>query len=136
MFATAAALCAAVIGIGAAVLAVAGDRADRAAGRLDLFGRDHRARPQLAALGDCAVCHTAADGMPNAGGRAMQTPFGTIYATNITPDVETGIGAGPSRLRARDARGHSRDGHHLYPAFPYTPSPRPATTTCRRSTPT
>src|SRR5207302_1983848 len=48
---------------------------------------------QLAALGDCAVCHTSANGILNAGGRALETPFGTIYSTNITPDLETGIGA-------------------------------------------
>ena len=47
---------------------------------------------QLAALGGCRVCHTATGGAINAGGRALETPFGTIYATNITPDVETGIG--------------------------------------------
>ena len=57
--------------------------------------------------------------MPAAG--PIETPFGTIYSTNITPDAETGIGAWSYRgLRARDARGHPRDGRHLYPAFPYT----------------
>ena len=43
-------------------------------------------------IGNCNVCHTKSDGMPYAGGRPLQTPFGTIYATNITPDPETGIG--------------------------------------------
>ncbi|KAI1695409.1 molybdopterin-binding domain of aldehyde dehydrogenase domain-containing protein [Ditylenchus destructor] len=47
----------------------------------------------LAAVGDCAVCHTAPGGATNAGGLAMQTPFGTLYSSNITPDVKTGIGA-------------------------------------------
>ena len=47
---------------------------------------------QLAAAGDCAVCHTASEGATNAGGLAMATPFGTLYSTNITPDVATGIG--------------------------------------------
>lgn len=46
---------------------------------------------QLAAMGDCNVCHTAPGGKPYAGGRALKTPFGTIYGTNITPDTETGI---------------------------------------------
>ena len=46
----------------------------------------------LAAAGDCAVCHTAPEGASNAGGLAMETPFGTLYSTNITPDRETGIG--------------------------------------------
>jgi nicotinate dehydrogenase subunit B len=75
----------------------------------------------LAAVGDCAVCHTAPNGASNAGGLAMQTPFGTLYGSNITPDPETGIGnwSYPAFERAmRD--GISRDGKHLYPAFPYT----------------
>jgi nicotinate dehydrogenase subunit B len=76
---------------------------------------------QLAALGDCAVCHTDIDGMVNAGGRAIETPFGMIYSTNITPDVETGIGnwSYPAFERAM-REGIHRDGRHLYPAFPYT----------------
>jgi nicotinate dehydrogenase subunit B len=74
----------------------------------------------LAALGDCAVCHTQANGAINAGGRAIETPFGTIYATNITPDVETGIGAWSYPAFERAMReGIHRDGRHLYPAFPY-----------------
>ena len=75
----------------------------------------------LAAAGDCAVCHTTAGGAENAGGFAMETPFGTVYSTNITPDVETGIGAWSYPAFARAMRhGISRDGRHLYPAFPYT----------------
>ncbi|MGA2053706.1 MAG: molybdopterin cofactor-binding domain-containing protein [Bradyrhizobium sp.] len=76
---------------------------------------------QLAALGDCATCHTLANGVINAGGLAIETPFGTIYSTNITPDVETGIGnwSYPAFERAMRAGIH-RDGRHLYPAFPYT----------------
>jgi len=76
---------------------------------------------QLAALGNCAVCHTSANGVFNAGGRALETPFGTIYSTNITPDVETGIGAWSYPAFERAMReGIHRDGRHLYPAFPYT----------------
>ena len=76
---------------------------------------------QLAALGNCAVCHTDINGIVNAGGRAIQTPFGTIFSTNITPDVETGIGnwSYPAFERAM-REGIHRDGRHLYPAFPYT----------------
>jgi nicotinate dehydrogenase subunit B len=75
----------------------------------------------LAALGDCAVCHTVIGGVPNAGGRAIETPFGTIWSTNITPDVETGIGnwSYPAFERAM-REGIHRDGRQLYPAFPYT----------------
>src|SRR4051812_47917488 len=46
---------------------------------------------QLAAIGDCATCHTAAGGKSYAGGFPLRTQFGTIYGTNITPDPETGI---------------------------------------------
>ncbi len=76
---------------------------------------------QLAAVGDCAVCHTASEGATNAGGLAMATPFGTLYSTNITPDVETGIGNWSFSAFDRAMRqGISRDGRNLYPAFPYT----------------
>jgi len=74
----------------------------------------------LAALGSCAVCHTAKDGLLYAGGRPLQTPFGIVMTTNITPDVETGIGnwSFPAFERAM-REGIHRDGRHLYPAFPY-----------------
>jgi len=76
---------------------------------------------QLAALGDCVVCHTAPGGIANAGGRAMDTPFGRVVTTNLTPDAETGIGAWSFAAFQRAMReGVSRDGHRLYPAFPYT----------------
>ena len=58
-----------------------------------------RAGARVVALGDCVVCHTAKDGKPFAGGLPLATPFGTIYATNITPDPETGIGE-PDQLMA------------------------------------
>ncbi|VWB10784.1 putative cytochrome c [Burkholderia lata] len=79
-------------------------------------------RGRLVALaGDCAVCHTAPGGATNAGGLALDTPFGTIYTTNLTPDPETGIGTWSYPAFARAMReGISRDGTHLYPAFPYT----------------
>ena len=91
---------------------------------------------QLAALGDCAVCHTWQNGVLNAGGRPLETPFGIIYSTNITPDVETGIGAWSYPAFERAMReGIHRDGRHLYPAFPIRISPRRPMRTCRRSTP-
>jgi nicotinate dehydrogenase subunit B len=75
---------------------------------------------QLAALGNCAVCHTSTGGAVNAGGRALETPFGIIHSTNITPDLETGIGAWSYPAFERAMRdGIHRDGRHLYPAFPY-----------------
>jgi mono/diheme cytochrome c family protein len=75
---------------------------------------------QLAAVGNCAGCHTAPDGPPFAGGTALKTPFGTIYGSNITPDPDTGIGGWSEAAFRRALReGVSRDGHLLYPAFPY-----------------
>ncbi len=75
---------------------------------------------RLVALGNCADCHTAPGGRPYAGGVAIQTPYGHLFSTNITPDTATGIGAWSLAAFTRAMRtGISRDGHHLYPAFPY-----------------
>ncbi len=74
----------------------------------------------LAKLGACESCHTRDGGAPYAGGRALETPFGTIYSSNITPDVAKGIGGWTLTAFTRAMReGISRDGTHLYPAFPY-----------------
>jgi mono/diheme cytochrome c family protein len=75
---------------------------------------------QLALIGNCNTCHTAPEGKTFAGGRALPTPFGTIHATNITPDPDTGIGRWSEEAFRRSLReGVRRDGAHLYPAFPY-----------------
>jgi mono/diheme cytochrome c family protein len=75
----------------------------------------------LARAGDCVACHTARGGAPYAGGRAITTPFGTIYSTNITPDARTGIGTWtPDHFWRALHNGRSKDGRLLYPAFPYT----------------
>ena len=75
----------------------------------------------IAAAADCAACHTAEGGAPFAGGVVLETPFGTIHGTNITPDADTGIGrwSADDFFRALIA-GRARDGRHLYPAMPYT----------------
>jgi mono/diheme cytochrome c family protein len=74
----------------------------------------------LAGAGYCAVCHTRPGGQPFAGGYALHTPFGTVYSTNITPESETGIGRWSLEAFTRAMReGVSRDGTHLFPAFPY-----------------
>jgi nicotinate dehydrogenase subunit B len=118
--ATLSALCAAAVGIGGALLPW---RAIAPIARPDasVYAASTIARgAQLAALGNCAVCHSAEEGPLNAGGRAIETPFGTIFATNITPDVDTGIGAWSYPAFERAMReGIHRDGRHLYPAFPY-----------------
>lgn len=75
---------------------------------------------ELAAIGDCAVCHTAADGRSFAGARGIPTPFGTVYAANITPDPQTGIGQWSEAAFKRAMRdGIDRSGRHLYPVLPY-----------------
>jgi mono/diheme cytochrome c family protein len=74
----------------------------------------------LTRAADCAVCHTAKDGVPFAGGRAFVLPFGTMYSSNITPDTETGIGA-YTDANFLDAvhKGVGRGNNKLYPAMPY-----------------
>ena len=85
-------------------------------------GNDEISKGQyLATAGDCVACHTAAGGKPFAGGLQMSTPVGAIYSTNITPDKTTGIGDYSYEDFAKALReGVARDGHHLYPAMPYT----------------
>ena len=74
----------------------------------------------LAAAGHCASCHTRPGGESFAGGYGVNTPFGVVYGSNITPDAKTGIGRWPLVAFARAMReGVSRDGSHLFPAFPY-----------------
>ncbi|RMC29912.1 cytochrome c [Paracoccus alkanivorans] len=69
---------------------------------------------------DCVACHTAEGGEPLAGGRAIASPMGTIWSTNITPDPETGIGDWSyEEFRAAMVDGIARGGTHLYPAMPY-----------------
>lgn len=81
--------------------------------------------PEAAALyavriADCAACHTAEGGKPFAGGRPIQSPFGAIYSSNITPDPETGIGGMTlDQFRAVLYDGIAPGGHNLYPAMPY-----------------
>ena len=75
----------------------------------------------LARAGNCMACHTARGGEAYAGGRSIDTPFGTIVAGNLTPDPETGLGRWSTEAFRRALHeGRSRDGHLLYPAFPYT----------------
>jgi len=74
----------------------------------------------LARAGNCMTCHTTLGGKPYAGGREIDTPFGKVYAPNITPDPQTGIGGWSAAHFWRALHnGRSRDGRLLYPAFPY-----------------
>lgn len=79
----------------------------------------------LARAGNCAGCHTRRGGAPYAGGRAIDTPFGTVHAGNLTPDVQTGLGAWSAADFWRALHhGRSRDGRLLLPVFPYTSTTR------------
>jgi mono/diheme cytochrome c family protein len=74
----------------------------------------------LAKAGDCIACHTNPGGALFAGGRALPTPFGTIYSSNVTADPATGIG----KWTADDFyktmhEGRFPDGGLLYPVMPY-----------------
>lgn len=72
--------------------------------------------------GGCITCHTAdeADAIPLAGGRALETPFGTFYAPNLTPDPQTGLAGWTDADFARALReGRAPDGSLYYPVFPY-----------------
>src|SRR5262245_56328421 len=113
-----------VAGIAAAAFATRNLLSGKVGGPVQVM----KAPPELVARGkylaeaaDCAACHTAPGGAPFAGGLPMQSGFGTIYATNITPDPDEGIG----RWSAEDFwralhDGVRRDGQQLYPAMPYT----------------
>ena len=74
----------------------------------------------LAAEGHCVSCHIRPGGQPFAGGYGVNTPFGIIYGSNITPDPKTGIGGWSLEAFTRAMReGVSRDGSHLFAAFPF-----------------
>ncbi len=74
----------------------------------------------VARASDCLVCHTMPGGRPYAGGLKMNTPVGAIFATNITPDADTGIGKyGFEDFDRAVRQGTRRDGSRLYPAMPY-----------------
>ncbi len=76
----------------------------------------------LVHAGGCLSCHTAESdaAVPLAGGRALESPFGTFYAPNITPDRETGIGAwSDEEFLTAFWEGVGPGGKYYYPAFPY-----------------
>jgi mono/diheme cytochrome c family protein len=74
----------------------------------------------LVAAGDCLSCHYREGGEPFAGGLGLNTPFGVIYTSNITPDKDTGIGGWTADQFYRAMHdGKDEEGSDLYPAFPY-----------------
>ena len=83
------------------------------------FAQQQRGK-YLVAAGDCQACHTASGGALLAGGKGIETPFGTVYSSNITPDQKTGIGqwTGDQFYRLMH-QGIAANGSHIYPAMPY-----------------
>lgn len=76
----------------------------------------------LAKLGDCIACHTdVKGGTPAFAGRLpINTPFGTIYSPNITPDKKTGIGNWTEKDFIRAVKeGRDPKGRNYFPVFPY-----------------
>jgi mono/diheme cytochrome c family protein len=74
----------------------------------------------LARAGNCMGCHTVRGGKEYAGGRALATPFGHIYTSNLTPDAATGLGSWTADdFWGAIHHGKSKDGSFLYPAFPF-----------------
>ncbi len=75
----------------------------------------------LARAGNCQHCHTARGAADFAGGRALETPFGTVFSSNLTPDNATGIGSWSAQdFWQAMHHGRSKDGRWLLPAFPYS----------------
>ncbi|MHC9013143.1 c-type cytochrome [Stenotrophomonas rhizophila] len=95
-----------------------------------LTGVSHTARADdtiergryLSVAADCVACHTSPkQGKPYAGGYAIASPLGEIWASNITPSTSHGIGNYTEADFAKAVReGVRKDGAHLYPAMPYT----------------
>jgi mono/diheme cytochrome c family protein len=98
------------------LLGIAGSVAQAQDKRNDLVARGE----YLARAGDCIACHTAPEGRVFAGGRAMLTPFGTLYTSNITPDPQAGIGkwSGDDFYKTMH-NGRFPDGGLIYPAMPF-----------------
>ncbi len=74
----------------------------------------------LATAGDCVACHSEPNFPAFSGGAAIESPYGAIYAPNITPDPRQGIGVWTDDQFYRAMHeGVGHDGENLYPAFPY-----------------
>jgi mono/diheme cytochrome c family protein len=97
-----------------------GHAQSKAESKTELTAEDIARGKALTEAGNCASCHTADPAKPFAGGKRIDTPFGSIYSPNLTPDRETGLGAWSDDDFYRALRfGVARDGSHYYPAFPY-----------------
>ncbi|MFO1270766.1 MAG: c-type cytochrome [Rubrivivax sp.] len=115
LFAAAALGLALLLALAVWVLDRPGDLPPPAAGPADPARGEYLAR-----VGHCAGCHTARGGAAYAGGGAVATPFGTVYAANLTPDPATGIGRWTEQdFRRALHEGRGSGGRRLVPACPY-----------------
>jgi mono/diheme cytochrome c family protein len=109
-----------IIALGVAAIAWLNLREEAGAPAVSASAPDAQRGAYLARVGNCIACHTQRGGQAFAGGRAIETPFGTVFSTNLTPDEATGLGAWtPAEFWRALHHGRSRDGRLLYPAFPY-----------------
>ena len=112
----------ATTGAAALIAALIGGNGSTLAGEVDPmdFTMVERGR-YLSILSDCASCHTVPQkSQPFAGGRPIETPFGAIVAPNITPDLQTGIGAWTDdQFDSAVRHGIGRNGERLYSAMPF-----------------
>lgn len=109
-----------IAGISAGMVSLSSPANAASSSELELTELEQRGE-YLAAAGNCVSCHTNGGDSPFAGGLAFETPYGTIYSTNITPDPETGIGQWSLVDFTNAVRyGEAPDGTHYYPVFPYT----------------
>jgi len=80
------------------------------------------------AIGGCASCHAVPNSDPDkvdrtrlGGGLALNSPFGTFYVPNISPNPKDGIGNwSEANFVTALWKGTSPNDNNLYPAFPYT----------------
>ena len=71
-------------------------------------------------MGNCLACHTERGQPVGAGGRAFETPFGSVYSSNLTPHKAQGLGTWQADDFWRALHyGKSKDGRLLTPVFPY-----------------
>ena len=98
------------------ILILAATWATRAGSQSSLVQRGE----YLTRVGDCLSCHTAKDGQPFGGGNRLNTPFGYMLASNITPDPATGIGRWTADDFYRALHdGVNQHGQDMYPTMPY-----------------
>ncbi|MFV1592391.1 cytochrome c [Phaeobacter sp. JH20_36] len=114
-------LLAASVTVSAGLAAVAAWPIGTRPSALDLDG-DVARGAYLARASGCIACHTdfSNGGAALAGGAKIETPFGDLYAPNLTSDRDHGLGSWTVDAFAKAVRqGVSPEGQPYYPAFPY-----------------